>query len=792
VAIGGMGKSALTWHWYSKVVAQEMRPLSGRMWWSFYESDARFENFVVRALCYVSGRDRQQVEKQPREERERELLAVLDRQPFVFVLDGFERELIAYSGMSAPYQRDEDVPDELGHELAASGSPEGTVPSIVHRHPRRRATDPLVGAFLRRLAQVRASRVLMSTRLFPADLQTETGAPRPGCATLVLPGLRPEDALELWRAHGARGSREVMLPLFDTFERHPLLVQALAGEVARYRRAPGDFDAWRRAHPGFDPFRLPLVQVRSHVLAAALRGLSKQQARALHVLAGFRMPASLDTIQSLLMRTADEAAGGEASSSEKPFASLAELDRALAELEDRGLVGWDRRANRYDLHPIVRGVTWSGLGDRGQAGVYAALQVHFEAMPTVEEHDVESLEDLTPAIELFHSLTGLERYDGAFEIFRDRLNSATLWRLSANRQRVELLRRLFPDGLDALPRLSTADVQSFVLNAIAQGFSLGGEPRFALPLYRRSIELDGSQGEDDRRSVCLCNLSDALVSLGEPFSTASNACEALRIARANGNRFHEAVSVQFVGVALAIRGDTQGSEAALRRALRIFVHQRHRQSEGVTLAHLGRRALWLAQPLAARPLADRAWALAAVERNEYDFIFAARLQGAAALALGDAKVAEERLHHALARARACHCVDEELASLTALAELERRAGRPEHCRGLLDEVWELAERGPYRLLHADARNVLAQLERDAGDRAAAIDAAHRAFTLAWCQGPPWTYHFGLLEARQHLAAFQQPEPKLPPFDPSAFDPMPEVEIDPDDEFHAGRKPESSG
>ena len=61
VAIGGQGKSALCWQWFNEVAPLEMAPLAGRLWWSFYESDARYENFVLRALAYVSGRSRQVV-----------------------------------------------------------------------------------------------------------------------------------------------------------------------------------------------------------------------------------------------------------------------------------------------------------------------------------------------------------------------------------------------------------------------------------------------------------------------------------------------------------------------------------------------------------------------------------------------------------------------------------------------------------------------------------------------------------------------------------------------------------
>jgi hypothetical protein len=100
-------------------------------------------------------------------------------------------------------------------------------------------------------------------------------------------------------------------------------------------------------------------------------------------------------------------------------------------------------------------------------------------------------------------------------------------------------------------------------------------------------------------------------------------------------------------------------------------------------------------------------------------------------------------------------VEGELPALVALAELRRRQalsvgarqGNPAAARDLLDDVWEPAERGPYPLFHADALVVLAQVERDAGNREAAIAVATRAYRLAWCDGPPFAYHWGLEAAR---------------------------------------------
>ena len=97
VAIGGMGKSALTWKWFNDIAPNELPNLAGRMWWSFYESDAYFENFVIRALAYAAGLPEADVRQMPAPERENQLWHVLDQRPFLLVLDGLERILLAYA-----------------------------------------------------------------------------------------------------------------------------------------------------------------------------------------------------------------------------------------------------------------------------------------------------------------------------------------------------------------------------------------------------------------------------------------------------------------------------------------------------------------------------------------------------------------------------------------------------------------------------------------------------------------------------------------------------------------------
>jgi hypothetical protein len=77
--------------------------------------------------------------------------------------------------------------------------------------------------------------------------------------------------------------------------------------------------------------------------------------------------------------------------------------------------------------------------------------------------------------------------------------------------------------------------------------------------------------------------------------------------------------------------------------------------------------------------------------------------------------------------------------------------------------------------------VLAAITAAEGDEQAAIAAATDAFKAAWCDGPPYAYHWGLELAKAHLTALGAPEPDMPEFDESKFAPLPRVEINPKDE-----------
>src|ERR1051326_1503789 len=122
VGLGGMGKSALTWKWFNDVAPRELPNLSGRMWWSFYESDASFENFAARGLAYATGRSLDEVLAISPYDCEQLLLRQLDREPFLIVLDGLERLLLAYARLDAARLADDDLDQRTANFVAqASG-----------------------------------------------------------------------------------------------------------------------------------------------------------------------------------------------------------------------------------------------------------------------------------------------------------------------------------------------------------------------------------------------------------------------------------------------------------------------------------------------------------------------------------------------------------------------------------------------------------------------------------------------------------------------------------------------
>jgi hypothetical protein len=215
------------------------------------------------------------------------------------------------------------------------------------------------------------------------------------------------------------------------------------------------------------------------------------------------------------------------------------------------------------------------------------------------------------------------------------------------------------------------------------------------------------------------------------------------------------------------------------------------QFDGYVRSARAQLLIWAGRMDAAVAEACEAGRIAERYRYVRDQIRSARLHGSATFSVTQTNKAEEPLLSVLHSSRRAFFVEEEIRCATELSRLYAKTGRIAEAREMLHQVWEPVERGPYPLFHADALNVLAQIEIDEQRqnwRDAAIEAATKAYKLAWCDGISadgktcYAYHYGLTNAKKLLAELGAPEPQLPPFDESKFEPLPDVDLNPKDEF----------
>ncbi len=450
----------------------------------------------------------------------------------------------------------------------------------------------------------------MTTRLLPRVLQGHGGDLLLGCRLMELTQMQPADAVAFFRSQGIRGGRAEIEAACSPYGYHPLSLRLLAGLVKTDMQQPGDIAAARRLDVSGD-----LVQRQHHVLETAYDSLPAAQQQLLSRIACFRGPVGYEALAAVAAATqksgfssAMPGSPGELPESneqvredEKPDFSPAALDAALRELIDRGLLHRDIKTNRFDLHPIVRRYAYDRLAGDARSATHAALRDYFAAVPPPEKP--QTLDDLAPVIELYHHTLAAGQYDEARTLFRDRIHNATYYQFGAYQLRIELLRGLFPDGEEKPPRLKDESAQGWTLNALANSYSLSGQPRRAVPLSEMAIGIGEKQGDKNNLAIRLGNLADDQAKLGALRAAEANLRRRIELCREIGNEFNEAVGHQELGRLLAYRGAWEEAEGELDAALAVFEKQHAVQSECVVWAYRALRALLLmrAAPLTPNP-----------------------------------------------------------------------------------------------------------------------------------------------------------------------------------------------
>jgi tetratricopeptide (TPR) repeat protein len=732
-APGGAGKSALAWYWIQRAVPELQRQhYRGAFWCSFYAQSFSFDAFLARLLRFVGGQSPHEPEMLPRSERERRVLDVLAREPFVLVLDGLERLTNAYATCS---ERAVD-PDGIGRSRS-------------ERQPsryERRLNDPRDGAFLAQLAAAgRLSKVLITTRQPLGDLERPTdGATLPGVVSSLLSGLDPDRIAELWRhvvVHEplTKAAAEVL----RRSGQHPLLASILARSVA----AAGSWQRWVEAHDKWRPSdAASALEVRAHLLHVCLQGLGEAAHDVLGVLAASARPMSLEQITHVLWMSSVEAG-------DQRWASAELVERELARLVELGLVGITRGSDRaqYDSHPIVRGAAWNRISNRRELGLAQALT---ELLPAPEGAISIEHVDLNGATRSLRLLARAGQVDRAWEMYYQRLY-LPLCRHVEPRTLIDLFRQLLPDDnvFQLLP-IESRKEQGLAARVLGELLAETGDSARAdkLLCWAGAIAL---QQEDfvGFLEAGRCRYWQMLYE-GRLYE-AECAYRRMKVGavRASAAALGHHIDLM-LGLILALRGKRKAALDHFSRTRPFGGEDRHwaqTAAEGYVFAGEPHEAIGLLRSLAPWQPAE----------GHHQHAWEQLTLGVALLQTGDHDAAWQELAACKHTASSFGYIIVECFALPYIAELELERGQLEAALETLDRYREIDRHNAYKPSAAEACRVRARCELARGARGAAIDAATSAYELAACDGPPFTAAGALARARQVLNDCNAPVPHVP-------------------------------
>ena len=717
-ALGGFSKSALSWQWITHDV--DIKEFPKVLWWSFYEGDASFEHFIEETLKYlkldVLPSKREQVDA---------LLNGMRSQKVLLIMDGFERALRAYSSMSAAYQGDEE-PKLDDTQLDC--------------------VDVNAELFLKGICSLPNIRgkVLMTTRLTPRAIKPR-GEFMLGCREFELNAMQKADAVEFFHKQGIKGNRGEIEFACEPYGYHPLSLRLLAGRILKDFENPADIVVAQKLKIDGD-----IIQQKHHVLDVSYNSLPQHEQKLLSTIACFRSPVELKTIESIA-NGADR---------DPP------LRDNLHDLVDRGLLHFDDKNKKFDLHPIVRRFAYDRLTSSDRIAAHTRLVNYFDAIP--KPKNVKTLEDLAPVIELYHHMVRAGNLDEAQKLLSERLVPNPLhYQFGAYQLMIELKRALFPDGEDKPPRLKDESAQAWTLNGLANSYSLSGQPRRAVPLFEKKNEMREKMGDKKNLANGLGAVASvALLPIGALSAAERNLRRQIELNREIGDERQEAIGYQELGLVLSHRGAWQAAEQVWNSGLSTYKKIGDVQSQSIIWSYRALRFLLMAREeaildtgksnneyrISAIESAQRALELAdETAKTEYsypvDYMRAYWLLGAAYRENSDLEKAEENLSKTISICRQINMVYFEANILLDLARLRYAQNDFKDAQEKASEALVITERSGFVLQGADVNLFLAQyaLEQE-NDKVKAKEYAEEAKRLATCDGPPYYYKVAYEEA----------------------------------------------
>ncbi len=789
-SIGGTGKSMLTWEWTTKHATRIREDWAGRFWYSFYERGAIMSDFCQHALAYVTGKPIQRFRKKRTLELTESLVHHLQARPWLIVLDGLERVLVAYHRSDAAQLSDEEASvatDKIGHRD----------PCIAIR--------PEDDDLLRALAAAAPSKLLITSRLVPRVLVNPASQPIPGVLRILLQGLRPADAEALFRSCGIIGtSLAIQNYLKTNCDCHPLVTGILAGLIKDYLPDKGNFDAWVADPAGggnLNLANLDLTQKRNHILRTALDALPEKSHRLLSALALLSEAADYPVLSALnphmppepeevkepirpeTGRGWEQLSDDEREQAQQQYqvtyqrwmeyllavkarlqshafrAAPQELGKTVRDLEHRGLLQYDPNSKRYDLHPVVRSIAAGGLRQEEKHRYGQCLVDYFSQQAHSPYQLAETLDDLRAGLHVVRGLLHIGRFRQAYDTFQGDLARALLFNLEGYAETLSLLLPFYPDGWAILPDLLSSTQGSYLAQRVALALRNTGASKEAIEVYNSSLLTCLKHSNWVIVRACLSNLATTLTHVNRLAKAELCLLRALDFADLNFNREGSFIAWQGRFIHLSRIGRWAEAEAILNFHGPASIGQprggrarkRQRLFAGKTAFAYAQFHFWRGD-LKEEDLAH-AEQLVNVEKDRVSIRGLHRLCGEWQLEQGRWELAVDSLRQAVRMARETGKSD-----IAAEAHLALAKFRLNQLHDLRLEAERLSSaRNP-------SHRALADLWLAQGDHERAQKHALAAYTWAWADGEPYVQRYELNKARALLEGLGVTVPNLPPYD----------------------------
>ncbi|MBI5788381.1 MAG: metallophosphoesterase [Candidatus Schekmanbacteria bacterium] len=702
IGASGTGKTALVRHWLERTSAD------GVFYWNF-QYEPSVDAFLFAALKYLSSGGFRPENAPSCAARLAILMSYLKQGRFILVLDSLDELL------------------EAEKERACFG----------------KAGDYDFIDLLNRLAgEAHQSFILLTSRRQIKDLLVFEGQ---NYRRLILGGLTPAEADDLFRKYKIEGSAEAIDKIAFEYHYHPLSLKLIAAYLQKY------YSGQIKYSYKFPPKKTDSENQIDSILAVYEDKLSPTKRVFMSIMACFNRSLEEEALFSVFCRPMDDF-----DNSVLVDLNLFNFQQMLRDLGKTGLIVLDQKEDTfiYSVHPLLRSYYYLDLPLSARNCIHQQIARYYERQVY---RPPQTIADLTSAIEAFQHTIDANQYRRAFGIYLNKINmpNATGNRflsqqLGAYELDLKLLSHFFPNrDIQQEALLGANEERSWLASAIGYRLMMLGHLTDAVNFLQRGIQMDTAVGNWKNASIDSQNLSCVYLLLGELVKAEETANDALLWAQYAEDKTQAAGILEFSAYPSFLQGKNKEAGELFEKA-NITKKARERAGEGGAAVLPG---MYYAEYLyrngrenLAEEITLTNLEICQAKKWTNNMVRCFRLLAGFSLGRQEYQQTENYLQDGLHIARQLG-LHEELANITlGFGRLLLARNKFPEAKTTLGNALKISRRCGYKLIEINTHNTLARVHQTDHKPQSAYDEAEAALKLSRTCG----YYWGQMDAQSLL------------------------------------------